>query len=124
MKFNDLSKQYRRHIVLKGLRKCPVCGGTPSIRSPKGLYCEKHVTIRAAAERRRIGWKKPLVPLTVWVAVDWSLGADLIAIMLKVKKQTVLKNYQKVLGRGLIKPVEGFCPPKRKRGRPPKVREE
>lgn len=110
MKFNDLSPQYRRHIVLKGMRKCPVCGGEPSIRSPKGLYCEKHVEARAERERKRIGVKRRFHPISTWAEVDWTLGVKLIAAMLGVKVQAVRDNYVKALSRRLIKPVEGILP--------------
>lgn len=110
MKFNDLSPQYRRHIVLKGMRKCPVCGGEPSIRSPKGLYCEKHVEARAERERRRIGIKRRMHPPTTWIEVDWTLGVKVIATMLGVKVQAVRDNYQRLLARRLITAVEGILP--------------
>jgi len=105
------SKQYRYQITMKGMGRCPICGSKPSPRSPKGRYCEKHVEARAARERRRIGCKGKFVKKETWLALDWTLGAKLIAVMLGVSRQTVKNHYKRLRSMNKIKPVPGFIQP-------------
>ena len=107
-KFSECSKQYRYQIVMKGMGRCPICGGTPSPRSPRGRYCEKHVEARAERERRRIGAKRKFVPRLMWEKLDWTLGAKLIALMLGVTRQTVKAHYKTLRALNKISPVPGF----------------
>lgn len=108
-KFQDMSPQYRVYVRRKGLGMCPVAGcrekGSP--RSPKRGYCEKHVEMRAEVERRRIGAKRR-PPKTLWLQIDWTLGAKLIAAMMGVGLRTVQKKYKLLRALGKIKAVPGF----------------
>jgi len=110
-KFSECSKQYRYQITMKGMGRCPICGGKPSSRSPKGRYCEKHVEARAARERRRIGCKSKFVKKATWLEIDWTMGAKLIALMLGVTRQTVKSHYKRLRVMQKIKPVPGFIQP-------------
>ena len=108
--FNDASPQYRNQIIKKGLGTCPCCGGKPSPRSPKRGYCEKHIEARAAWKRRSLGCRRKFTSKETWLALDWTLGPKLIAIMLGVGMQTVKTHYKRLRAANKIKPVPGFLP--------------
>ena len=120
LNIDNLSKQYRHQMILKGLGRCPLCGGPPSVRSPKGKLCEYHVELRATQARKRIKAKRRHTPLTDWLQVDWTLGAKAIMKLLGVGRNSVHRNYRKLLHMKKIKPVPGFIQPVGGEGRPKK----
>lgn len=121
LNIDNLSKQYKHQMMLKGLGRCPRCGGVPSIRSPKGKLCDRHVEMRAEQARKRIKARKRHIPLTDWLQVDWTLGAKVIAGMLGVGKPAVIRNYRKLIWMRKLKPIEGFIQPVGGVGRPRKT---
>jgi hypothetical protein len=120
-KFQDMSPQHKTIILRIGMRKCPVagCNGKRSPRSPVRGYCERHVEMRAEAERRRIGAKKRHTPKSVWAQIDWTLGAKLVAAMTGVTLRTAQKKYKVFFAMGKIKAVPGFINKRGERRKPP-----
>lgn len=120
LNIDNLSKQYKHQMMLKGLGRCPRCGGVPSIRSPKGKLCERHVEMRAEQARKRIKARKRHIPLSDWLQVDWTLGAKAIMKLLGMGRNAVHRNYRKLLWMKKIKAVPGFIQPVGGEGRPRK----
>jgi len=103
--FKNLSKQYRWQIVRKGLSLCPVCGGRPSPRSKRGKLCEVHIEAAARRMNKKINAKRRFATPQMWLSVDWTLGIDLVAVMLGVTRATATRKYKILVTTGKLKRV-------------------
>lgn len=108
IKPEDLSKKQLQALIWKGMNRCPVCGGTPSVRSPKGKLCEFHVELKTANKSRSEGYASRHIPLSVYEKADWSLGVKALAKQFGVKVLAIRCAYTKLVGMRRIKPVKGI----------------
>jgi hypothetical protein len=114
LKLEDLSKQEILGLVRKGKNRCPVCGGTPSVRSQKGKFCEYHIELRTSTTRRNGGYGKHN-SMSAYEKANWSLGAEALAEQFGVQVRAIHYAYNKLVRLQRIQPIKGFLDSKKPR---------